>query len=179
MVRSPKQRERGTGAHWLRVGCKEGTSSLLPGRACGRRRLKSRPHGSFSSRLATAAAAAALVLPRRRFAVPSSQLLRFCVCECVSVCVRPSDESRRVGTSSAPTSAMDVALSPAARRWRQPLIMESVGDFEYNAKDLIGHGAFAVVFKGRQKKVTVWPPCFRRRRRADLLWPTQPSLHSV
>jgi serine/threonine-protein kinase ULK/ATG1 len=32
--------------------------------------------------------------------------------------------------------------------------MESVGDFEYNAKDLIGHGAFAVVFKGRQKKVT-------------------------
>ena len=97
MVRSPKQRERGTGAHWLRVGCKKGTSSLLPGRACGRRRPKSRPHGSFSSRLATAAAAAALVLPRRRFAVPSSQLLRFCVCECESVCVRPS--VRRVQAS--------------------------------------------------------------------------------
>ena len=32
-------------------------------------------------------------------------------------------------------------------------MMESVGDFEYNAKDLIGHGAFAVVFKGRHKKV--------------------------
>lgn len=31
--------------------------------------------------------------------------------------------------------------------------MEIVGDFEYNAKDLIGHGAFAVVFKGRHKKV--------------------------
>ena len=31
--------------------------------------------------------------------------------------------------------------------------MESVGEFEYNAKDLIGHGAFAVVFKGRHKKV--------------------------
>jgi len=30
--------------------------------------------------------------------------------------------------------------------------MESVGEFEYNAKDLIGHGAFAVVFKGRNKK---------------------------
>ncbi|KAF4527920.1 hypothetical protein B566_EDAN011311 [Ephemera danica] len=30
--------------------------------------------------------------------------------------------------------------------------MESVGDFEYNSKDLIGHGAFAVVFKGRRKK---------------------------
>lgn len=30
--------------------------------------------------------------------------------------------------------------------------MECVGDFEYNSKDLIGHGAFAVVFKGRHKK---------------------------
>lgn len=29
--------------------------------------------------------------------------------------------------------------------------MESVGEFEYNTKDLIGHGAFAVVFKGRHK----------------------------
>ncbi|XP_076312499.1 serine/threonine-protein kinase unc-51-like [Tachypleus tridentatus] len=30
--------------------------------------------------------------------------------------------------------------------------MESVGDFEYSTKDLIGHGAFAVVFKGRHKR---------------------------
>ncbi|XP_016336241.1 serine/threonine-protein kinase ULK1-like isoform X2 [Sinocyclocheilus anshuiensis] len=30
--------------------------------------------------------------------------------------------------------------------------MESVGKFEFNRKDLIGHGAFAVVFKGRHKK---------------------------
>ncbi|CAH0563500.1 unnamed protein product [Brassicogethes aeneus] len=30
--------------------------------------------------------------------------------------------------------------------------MESIGDYEYNSKDLIGHGAFAVVFKGRHKK---------------------------
>ncbi|XP_071946463.1 serine/threonine-protein kinase ULK2-like isoform X2 [Antedon mediterranea] len=30
--------------------------------------------------------------------------------------------------------------------------MECVGDFEYNKKDLIGHGAFAIVFKGRHKK---------------------------
>lgn len=28
-----------------------------------------------------------------------------------------------------------------------------VGDFEYSKKDLIGHGAFAVVFKGRHRKV--------------------------
>lgn len=31
--------------------------------------------------------------------------------------------------------------------------MEIVGDYEYNNKDLIGHGAFAVVFKGRHRKV--------------------------
>lgn len=30
--------------------------------------------------------------------------------------------------------------------------MESVGDYEYCSKDLIGHGAFAVVFKGRHKR---------------------------
>lgn len=32
--------------------------------------------------------------------------------------------------------------------------METVGDFEYNTKDLIGHGAFAVVYKGRYKSVS-------------------------
>ncbi|XP_048751864.2 serine/threonine-protein kinase ULK2-like isoform X10 [Ostrea edulis] len=30
--------------------------------------------------------------------------------------------------------------------------MEVVGDYEYSKKDLIGHGAFAVVFKGRNRK---------------------------
>ncbi|KAA0713854.1 Serine/threonine-protein kinase ULK1 [Triplophysa tibetana] len=30
--------------------------------------------------------------------------------------------------------------------------MESVGKFEFNRKDLIGHGAFAVVFRGRHRK---------------------------
>lgn len=30
--------------------------------------------------------------------------------------------------------------------------MESVGKFEFNRRDLIGHGAFAVVFKGRHKE---------------------------
>ena len=30
---------------------------------------------------------------------------------------------------------------------------EQVGEFVYNKKDLIGHGAFAVVFKGHHKKV--------------------------
>jgi hypothetical protein len=31
--------------------------------------------------------------------------------------------------------------------------METIGEYEYSKKDLIGHGAFAVVFKGRMKKV--------------------------
>ncbi|CAG9826584.1 unnamed protein product [Diabrotica balteata] len=30
--------------------------------------------------------------------------------------------------------------------------MEVVGDYEYSSKDLIGHGAFAVVFKGRLRE---------------------------
>lgn len=33
------------------------------------------------------------------------------------------------------------------------IAMETVGDFEYSRKDLVGHGAFAVVFKGRHRKV--------------------------
>lgn len=32
--------------------------------------------------------------------------------------------------------------------------MENIGDFQYDKKDLIGHGAFAVVFKGRSSKVS-------------------------
>jgi len=31
--------------------------------------------------------------------------------------------------------------------------MEAVGSFEFNKKDLIGHGAFAVVFRGRHRDV--------------------------
>lgn len=31
--------------------------------------------------------------------------------------------------------------------------MDSIGIYEYNKKDLIGHGAFAIVYKGRQKQV--------------------------
>jgi hypothetical protein len=31
--------------------------------------------------------------------------------------------------------------------------MESFDGFEYNKKDLIGHGAFAIVYKGRYREV--------------------------
>uniref|UniRef100_A0AAX7UVZ5 non-specific serine/threonine protein kinase n=1 Tax=Astatotilapia calliptera TaxID=8154 RepID=A0AAX7UVZ5_ASTCA len=34
--------------------------------------------------------------------------------------------------------------------------MESIGKFEFSRKDLIGHGAFAVVFKGRHKEKRDW-----------------------
>lgn len=33
--------------------------------------------------------------------------------------------------------------------------METVGKFEFSRKDLIGHGAFAVVFKGRHREVSI------------------------
>ncbi|KAI8507255.1 Serine/threonine-protein kinase ulk2 [Branchiostoma belcheri] len=43
--------------------------------------------------------------------------------------------------------------SPEERPLSFGLVMaESVGEFEYHKKDLIGHGAFAIVFKGRRKK---------------------------
>ena len=32
--------------------------------------------------------------------------------------------------------------------------MDTIGIYEYNSKDLIGHGAFAVVYKGRVKMVS-------------------------
>lgn len=35
-----------------------------------------------------------------------------------------------------------------------------IGDYEYNSKDLIGHGAFAVVFKGRNRKVRMCTSSF-------------------
>lgn len=34
--------------------------------------------------------------------------------------------------------------------------METVGKFEFSRKDLIGHGAFAVVFKGRHREKHDW-----------------------
>lgn len=34
--------------------------------------------------------------------------------------------------------------------------MEVIGEYEYNTKDLIGHGAFAVVFRGRHRKVNIF-----------------------
>lgn len=34
--------------------------------------------------------------------------------------------------------------------------MESVGKFEFSRRDLIGHGAFAVVFRGRHKEVNFY-----------------------
>ena len=33
-------------------------------------------------------------------------------------------------------------------------MMDTIGIYEYNSKDLIGHGAFAVVYKGRVKMVS-------------------------
>lgn len=32
--------------------------------------------------------------------------------------------------------------------------MNIVGEYEYSSKDMLGHGAFAVVYKGRHRKVS-------------------------
>lgn len=42
--------------------------------------------------------------------------------------------------------------------------LETVGKFEFSRKDLIGHGAFAVVFKGRHREVRGRPARTERRR---------------
>ena len=34
--------------------------------------------------------------------------------------------------------------------------MDTIGMYEYSSKDLIGHGAFAVVYKGRVKMVRLF-----------------------
>lgn len=39
--------------------------------------------------------------------------------------------------------------------------LETVGKFEFSRKDLIGHGAFAVVFKGRHREVRAAGPVTR------------------
>lgn len=31
--------------------------------------------------------------------------------------------------------------------------MEEIGQFEYNTREMLGHGAFAMVYKGRYKQV--------------------------
>ena len=35
-----------------------------------------------------------------------------------------------------------------------PIRYESIGAYEYSQSDLIGHGAFAIVYKGREKLVS-------------------------
>jgi len=37
--------------------------------------------------------------------------------------------------------------------------MEVVGNYEYSKRDLIGHGAFAMVFKGRHRQVVLIKYC--------------------
>ncbi|XP_068268428.1 serine/threonine-protein kinase ULK1 isoform X4 [Nyctibius grandis] len=74
---------------------------------------------------------------------------------------QPMDEGE-AAPSSAPSSssssslcsseAVPAAGSPPATGTPRRSDMETVGKFEFSRKDLIGHGAFAVVFKGRHKE---------------------------
>lgn len=51
--------------------------------------------------------------------------------------------------------------------------METVGKFEFSRKELVGHGAFAVVFKGRHREVS--PRCRRLFSSDDLKRPPAQS----
>ncbi|XP_055650986.1 serine/threonine-protein kinase ULK1 isoform X4 [Falco peregrinus] len=73
---------------------------------------------------------------------------------------RPMEEGE-AASSSPPSSsspclcsseAVPAAGSPPAVGTPRRSVMETVGKFEFSRKDLIGHGAFAVVFKGRHKE---------------------------
>lgn len=39
---------------------------------------------------------------------------------------------------------------------------EIIGDYQYSTKDLIGHGAFAIVFHGRSRSVNMNDDSFRK-----------------
>ncbi|XP_014818548.1 PREDICTED: serine/threonine-protein kinase ULK1 isoform X5 [Calidris pugnax] len=72
--------------------------------------------------------------PRAKLAAPSSP---------------PSSSSSSPLCSS---EALPAAAPPPAPGAPRRSAMETVGNFEFSRKDLIGHGAFAVVFKGRHKE---------------------------
>lgn len=53
---------------------------------------------------------------------------------------------------------IDKIIKESERTGEFPIKMtETVGDYQFNRKDLIGHGAFAVVFKGRHRQQTNLP----------------------
>nr|XP_047919765.1 serine/threonine-protein kinase ULK1 isoform X4 [Anser cygnoides] len=60
-------------------------------------------------------------------------------------------EERGLGVCLAIAPA-ETILRPEVRPAGPGSAMETVGKFEFSRKDLIGHGAFAVVFKGRHKE---------------------------
>ncbi|XP_065707583.1 serine/threonine-protein kinase ULK1 isoform X1 [Patagioenas fasciata] len=67
---------------------------------------------------------------------------------------RPMDEAAASSPPPSSPSRCSSEAGPAAVSPGSPRrsAMETVGKFEFSRKDLIGHGAFAVVFKGRHKE---------------------------
>ncbi|XP_075024204.1 serine/threonine-protein kinase ULK1 isoform X5 [Calonectris borealis] len=64
----------------------------------------------------------------------------------------PSSPPSSSSSSLCSSEAVPAAVSPPAPGTPRRSAMETVGKFEFSRKDLIGHGAFAVVFKGRHKE---------------------------
>ncbi|XP_052654068.1 serine/threonine-protein kinase ULK1 isoform X6 [Harpia harpyja] len=64
----------------------------------------------------------------------------------------PSPPPSSSSWSLCSSEAVPAAVPPPAPGTPRRSAMETVGKFEFSRKDLIGHGAFAVVFKGRHKE---------------------------
>ncbi|XP_061865615.1 serine/threonine-protein kinase ULK1 isoform X2 [Colius striatus] len=64
----------------------------------------------------------------------------------------PSSPPSSSSSSLCSSEAVPAAVSPPAPGSPRRSAMETVGKFEFSRKDLIGHGAFAVVFKGRHRE---------------------------
>lgn len=48
--------------------------------------------------------------------------------------------------------------------------MEHIDEYEYNKKDIIGHGAFAIVFRGRERKVNERAELDKNNKNNCLVW---------
>ena len=62
-----------------------------------------------------------------------------------------------ITTAGTSDEIVKVVIVPINLRDRSPTAkdrMETIGNYEYRSKDLIGHGAFAVVYRGRTRTVS-------------------------
>lgn len=120
--------------------------------------IPTRPVGTWTHHVLTASLMRALSAIRRRRSISSSSIVRIHWVDRYTPELCPEEPKETQERLFLPVSSRQLG--------QHPITMETVGDFEYSRKDLVGHGAFAVVFKGRHKKVNMnsmtssMLPCF-------------------